>query len=241
MTERVRATDAELAALRAELDGRRRGQCRRRFRQGLWRLTVVGTYRAKRLLDFMAALAGIVLLSPVFVGIALAVKLTSPGPALFVQTRVGRCGRHFRFYKFRSMYVDAEARKAALASRNESADGVIFKMRDDPRVTRVGRFLRKSSLDELPQLFNVLLGDMSLVGPRPPLPSEVRAYTLEDRKRLNVIPGITGLWQISGRSDLPFRRQVQLDQAYIRSHSLVSDLKILLKTVPAILTGKGAY
>ena len=241
MTERARATDAELAALRAELDGRRHGQCRRRFRQGLWRQTVAGTYRAKRLLDFTAALVGIVLLSPVFVGIALAVKLTSPGPVFFTQTRVGRCGRHFRFFKFRSMYVDAEARKAALLGRNESKDGVIFKMKDDPRVTRVGRFLRKSSLDELPQLFNVLLGDMSLVGPRPPLPSEVRAYTLEDRKRLNVIPGITGLWQVSGRSDLPFRRQVQLDQAYIRSHSLASDLKILLKTVPAILTGKGAY
>lgn len=241
MTARAPVTDAELASLRAELDGRRRAGGRRRLRQALWRLAVANTYRAKRLFDFTAALLGLLLLSPLFLVLALAVKLTSRGPAFFAQTRVGRHGRHFRFYKFRSMYVDAEARKAALAGRNESADGVIFKMKDDPRVTRVGRFLRRTSLDELPQLFNVLLGDMSLVGPRPPLPEEVRAYTLEDRKRLNVIPGITCLWQISGRSDVPFRRQVQLDQAYIRSHSLGSDLKILLKTIPAILAGKGAY
>ena len=191
--------------------------------------------------DFAAALAGLVVLSPVFVAVALAVKLTSRGPVFFAQTRVGRYGRHFRFYKFRSMHVDAEARKAALLARNESADGVIFKMKDDPRVTRVGRFLRRSSLDELPQLFNVLLGDMSLVGPRPPVPAEVRAYTLEDRKRLNAIPGITGPWQVSGRSDIPFHRQVQLDKDYIRSHSLWNDVKILLKTVPAILSGRGAY
>lgn len=241
MRERAIVSDAELAALRAELEGRRRGEGRRRFRQALWRLTVAGTYRVKRAGDFAAALVGLVVLSPVFVAVALAVKLTSRGPVFFAQTRVGRYGRHFRFYKFRSMHVDAEARKAALLARNESADGVIFKMKDDPRVTRVGRFLRRSSLDELPQLFNVLLGDMSLVGPRPPVPTEVRAYTLEDRKRLNAIPGITGPWQVSGRSDIPFHRQVQLDKDYIRSHSLWNDVKILLKTVPAILSGRGAY
>ena len=167
MRERAIVSDAELAALRAELEGRRRGEGRRRFRQALWRLTVAGTYRVKRAGDFAAALAGLVVLSPVFVAVALAVKLTSRGPVFFAQTRVGRYGRHFRFYKFRSMHVDAEARKAALLARNESADGVIFKMKDDPRVTRVGRFLRRSSLDELPQLFNVLLGDMSWGRARP--------------------------------------------------------------------------
>lgn len=241
MTEASRATDEELAALGAELDGRRRGQGRRRLRQAVWLMTVDGAYRIKRAFDFVAALGGIVVLSPLFLVIALAVKFTSKGPVFFAQTRVGRNGRHFRFYKFRSMYADAEARKAALLKDNESADGVIFKMRDDPRITPIGRFLRRTSLDELPQLFNVLLGDMSLVGPRPPVPSEVRQYTLEDRKRLNAIPGITCLWQVSGRSDIPFRQQVRLDQDYIRSHSLLRDLSILLRTVPAILTGKGAY
>ena len=241
MTEAARATDEELAALGAELDGRRRGQGRRRLRQAVWLMTVDGAYRIKRAFDFVAALGGIVVLSPLFLAIALAVKFTSRGPVFFCQTRVGRNGRHFRFYKFRSMYADAEARKAALLKDNESADGVIFKMRDDPRITPVGRLLRRTSLDELPQLFNVLLGDMSLVGPRPPVPSEVRQYTLEDRKRLNAIPGITCLWQVSGRSDIPFRQQVRLDQDYIRSHSLLRDLSILLRTVPAILTGKGAY
>ncbi len=139
------------------------------------------------------------------------------------------------------MYMDAEQRKNELLKRNESADGVIFKMKKDPRITPVGRVLRKSSMDELPQLFNVLLGDMSLVGPRPPLPQEVMKYSLEDRKRLNVIPGLTCLWQISGRSDIPFNRQVELDKEYIHSRGIRKDLVILLKTVPAILTGRGAY
>lgn len=154
---------------------------------------------------------------------------------------MGLYGRHFNFLKFRSMYLDAEARRASLQSQNESADGVIFKMKNDPRVTPIGKFLRRTSLDEIPQLFNVLIGDMSLVGPRPPLPSEVREYTLEERKRLNVKPGLTCIWQVSGRSDIPFEQQVSLDKAYIRSHGFLSDLVILLKTIPAILSGKGAY
>ncbi len=240
MTSREPVTDAELDGLLSELEGRRRGG-ERHLRPALWRLTIAATYRVKRLCDFVLSLLGIVALLPVFVAIALAIKLTSRGPVFFWQTRVGRDGQHFRFYKFRSMYMDAEARKEALAGQNESKDGVIFKMRNDPRITPVGRFLRRSSLDELPQLFNVLIGDMSLVGPRPPVPSEVAKYTLEDRKRLNVIPGITCLWQVSGRSDIPFRRQVQLDKEYIACRSLLGDFAILLKTVPAILTGKGAY
>ena len=139
------------------------------------------------------------------------------------------------------MRTDAEALKARLEERNESADGVIFKMKDDPRITKVGKFLRRTSLDELPQLWNVFIGDMSLVGPRPPVPKEVQEYTLEDRKRLNVVPGITCLWQIGGRSDIPFKEQVRLDKDYILSQSIWKDILILLKTIPAIVGGKGAY
>jgi lipopolysaccharide/colanic/teichoic acid biosynthesis glycosyltransferase len=139
------------------------------------------------------------------------------------------------------MYLDAEARKAELLKHNESSDGVIFKMKQDPRITPVGRFIRKFSIDELPQLFNVLLGDMSLVGPRPPVPQEVAHYTLDERKRLNITPGITCLWQVSGRSELPFRQQMALDKEYIASRSAWKDFLILLKTIPAILTGRGAY
>ena len=179
--------------------------------------------------------------SPIFLITALLIKLTSPGPIIFSQVRVGKFGRHFKFYKFRSMYIDAEMRKAELMKQNESGDGVIFKIKRDPRITPIGRFIRKFSIDELPQLFNVLLGDMSLVGPRPPLPTEVRAYTLEERKRLNITPGITCLWQVSGRSELPFSKQIALDKEYIASQSFWKDFLILLKTIPAILTGKGAW
>ena len=235
------ANDDELKSLVRDLEDRQSHGVRRGLKNDVWRLTIWSSYKVKRLVDIVASGAGLVILSPVFLVLALLVRLTSPGPAFFHQVRVGRYGRHFRFHKFRSMYVDAEARKAALLAQNESKDGVIFKMKNDPRVTPVGRFLRRTSLDELPQLFNVFIGDMSLVGPRPPLPSEVREYTLEDRKRLNVKPGITCIWQISGRSDIPFAQQVSLDKDYIRSQGFFSDLCILLKTIPAILTGKGAY
>ena len=231
----------ELNTLVRELEERQHHGVRRSLKNDVWRLTVWGSYKLKRVVDVVASGLGMALLSPLFVGIALAVRLTSPGPAFFSQVRVGRFGRHFKFYKFRSMYADAEARKAALMAQNESKDGVIFKMKNDPRITPVGRILRRTSLDELPQLFNVFIGDMSLVGPRPPVPSEVREYSLEDRKRLNVKPGITCIWQISGRSDIPFSQQVSLDKDYIRSHGFLSDFFILLKTIPAILTGKGAY
>ena len=139
------------------------------------------------------------------------------------------------------MYVDAEERKKELLSLNQSKDGVIFKMKDDPRITPIGRILRKTSMDELPQFLNVLFGDMSLVGPRPPVPSEVAEYSIEARKRLNVRPGLTCLWQVSGRSDIPFNEQVSLDKQYISSRGLKSDLLILLRTIPAIISGKGAY
>ena len=137
--------------------------------------------------------------------------------------------------------MDAEQRKAELLSKNQSRDGVIFKMKDDPRITPIGKILRKTSMDELPQFLNVLFGDMSLVGPRPPVPSEVMQYSLEERKRLNVQPGLTCLWQVSGRSEIPFKEQVSLDKQYIGSRSLKLDLLILLRTIPAILSGRGAY
>ena len=211
------------------------------FRMLVWHITIRFSLAFKRLTDIVLAVLALVLGSPVFLLTALLVKLTSPGPIIFSQIRVGRFGRHFKFYKFRSMYIDAEARKAELMKHNESSDGVIFKMKRDPRITPVGRFIRKFSIDELPQLFNVLLGDMSLVGPRPPLPSEVRTYSLEERKRLNITPGITCLWQVSGRSELPFSKQIALDKEYISSRSAWKDFLILLKTIPAILTGKGAW
>ena len=206
-----------------------------------WLTVVNGSYLVKRLFDIVAAAILLVLLLPVFTGVALLIRLESPGPVLFRQTRVGRWGQLFTMWKFRSMYIDAEERKAALMAQNEMAGGVIFKMKDDPRVTRVGRFIRKTSIDELPQLWNVLVGDMSLVGPRPPVPSEVDQYSLADRRRLEVIPGITCIWQISGRSEIPFDQQVELDVQYIESQSLATDIKILLKTVPALLLGTGAY
>jgi exopolysaccharide biosynthesis polyprenyl glycosylphosphotransferase len=171
--------------------------------------------------------------------IALAVKLSSRGPIFFRQTRVGLNGRRFTFYKFRSMVPDAEARRAELIHLNEM-DGPVFKIKRDPRITRVGRFLRKFSLDELPQMWNVLRGDMSLVGPRPPIPSEVESYEGWQRRRFSVKPGLTCLWQVSGRNEIGFRRWMELDLEYIDTWSLALDLKILLKTVPVVMMGKGA-
>lgn len=212
-----------------------------RIKLALWRFTVRLAYFLKRLFDFGGAFFLLVLLSPVLLVTAALIKLTSAGPIIFTQIRVGKDGRHFKFYKFRSMRIDAERRQRELEESNESRDGVIFKIRKDPRVTFVGRVIRKFSIDELPQLFNVLTNDMSLVGPRPPLPSEVANYTLDQRKRLHIKPGITCLWQISGRSDIPFKEQVELDKQYIGSRSLWKDLIILLKTIPAVITGRGAY
>ncbi len=194
----------------------------------------------KRLLDVAVSLAALVALSPIFLVTAIAIKLDSPGPVFFKQTRVGKWGRLFGVYKFRSMYIDAEKRKQELMKQNE-ADGPVFKIRHDPRITRVGRFIRKMSIDELPQLINVLQGDMSLVGPRPPLPKEVAQYKYYQRKRLDAEAGITGLQQVSGRSDLNFEQWVSYDIEYIQKQSFWFDIKILLKTIPAVLLGKGAY
>jgi exopolysaccharide biosynthesis polyprenyl glycosylphosphotransferase len=195
---------------------------------------------AKRLLDLSVILVGGIPALLAMGVIALAIKLDSPGPVIYKAIRVGKNGRPFQMYKFRSMVVDADRHKEALKQYNQ-ADGPIFKMKDDPRMTRVGRFIRRSSLDELPQLYNVLLGQMSLVGPRPPLAEEVAMYKPWHKQRLSVIGGITGLWQVSGRSDLTFDEQCLLDIYYIENRSLALDLRLILQTIPYSLFGKGAY
>jgi exopolysaccharide biosynthesis polyprenyl glycosylphosphotransferase len=197
--------------------------------------------RLKRVIDIVGALAALLLLSPVFLVTAIAVASTSPGPVFFRQQRVGHLGKEFSFIKFRSMYIDAEARKAELEAHNHHESGPIFKMLNDPRITPVGRIMRKLSIDELPQFFHVLSGEMSLVGPRPPLPAEVAKYRPHEFGRLLAKPGITCIWQVSGRSDLDFATWVEMDIAYITNWSLWLDLKLLLKTVPAVLSGRGAY
>lgn len=193
----------------------------------------------RRILDFLGSLTLIVLLSPVFLFITLLIRLDSPGPALYQQARCGLNGRKFTLYKFRSMHERAEERRGELVRFN-MMKGPVFKMKDDPRVTRVGRFLRKTSLDELPQLFNVLQGNMSLVGPRPLPTEEVEELKGWERRRLSMKPGITGLWQVSGRNHIDFHDWVKLDLEYIDNWSLWLDFKILLKTIPAVLSGKGA-
>jgi exopolysaccharide biosynthesis polyprenyl glycosylphosphotransferase len=195
---------------------------------------------AKRLVDVVASLLLIALLSPVLVALALVVSTTSRGGAFFVQRRVGLNGSLFPMIKFRSMVADADTRVDALMNSNEGS-GPLFKLRSDPRVTRVGRFLRKTSLDELPQLINVILGHMSLVGPRPALPREVEQYNARERRRLQVKPGITGLWQVSGRSNLTWEESVKLDLYYVENWSVTTDFTILLKTVKAVVGKDGAY
>jgi exopolysaccharide biosynthesis polyprenyl glycosylphosphotransferase len=195
----------------------------------------------KGAVDRVLAGVGFVLTLPLLLAIVLMIRLTSPGPALFRQIRIGRDGREFTLLKFRSMYADAEVRRAELLARNERAEGLLFKIRDDPRITPVGRWLRKFSLDELPQLINVLTGRMSLVGPRPPLPEEVALYQDDVRRRLLVKPGLTGLWQISGRSDLDWDESVRLDLRYVENWSFTLDLMILWKTMATVARGRGAY
>jgi exopolysaccharide biosynthesis polyprenyl glycosylphosphotransferase len=194
----------------------------------------------KRAFDVLLSAFLMVVGFPLACLIALAIKLDSPGPVLFKQVRVGQGGNPFVFYKFRSMFVGAEGIKKEFLHLNEM-DGPVFKLFNDPRITRVGRLLRKSSLDEFPQLYNVLRGEMSLVGPRPPVPEEVRLYKPWHMARLAVKPGITCLWQVSGRSYVAFDEWMRLDIAYIRDRSFLLDLRVLIKTIPAVLSGRGAY
>lgn len=199
----------------------------------LWQLL------AKRLLDISVSVVLLIVLSPILLIVAISIKLTSAGPAIFCQDRVGMNKRIFKMYKFRSMIVDAEQKKQSLFKLNEMT-GPVFKIKNDPRITSVGKFIRKISLDEFPQLWNVIKGEMSLVGPRPPLPSEVDKYERFHRRRLAIKPGITCLWQVGGRNNVSFEKWMELDQIYCENWSFWLDLKILLKTIPVILIGKGA-
>jgi exopolysaccharide biosynthesis polyprenyl glycosylphosphotransferase len=200
-----------------------------------WQLAV------KRAVDLLGSTLGLLVLLPLLLIAAAAVKVSSPGPVFYVSERVGRDGRPFRMMKFRSMAHGAHDSRATHHHLNIHDSGPVFKIRDDPRVTRVGRFLRRCSIDELPQLWNVLRGDMSLVGPRPPLPEEFALYGAREQGRLDVKPGITCIWQVSGRSDLDFETWVDMDLAYIDTWSLRLDARLLGRTVAAVLTGRGAY
>jgi len=212
-----------------------------KYKNVLWNFQLLCSSFFKRLLDIFVSSIMLVLLSPLFCVVALLIKKESKGDVIFSQNRVGLRGKEFKMYKFRSMVLEASTLQKSLEEKNESKDGVVFKIKDDPRVTKVGRVIRKTSIDELPQLLNVLKGEMSLVGPRPPLPSEVTLYEIEERKRLDMKPGITCIWQVSGRSDIPFKQQVILDKKYIKEHGFVYDIVLLLKTIPAVLFSKGSY
>ncbi|XID96278.1 sugar transferase [Paenibacillaceae bacterium WGS1546] len=195
----------------------------------------------KRAVDLVGATAGLILASPVLAVAALLIKREDPqGPVIFRQTRIGKNGKPFRMLKLRSMYVNAEDKLKELLDRNE-INGAMFKMRDDPRVTKVGKFIRRTSIDELPQLINVIKGEMSLVGPRPPLVREVAEYSERDKKRLSVTPGCTGLWQVSGRSTLSFKEMVELDIAYIEKRCLWLDVKIMLRTIKVVAGSRDAF
>jgi exopolysaccharide biosynthesis polyprenyl glycosylphosphotransferase len=194
----------------------------------------------KRLFDIAIAIFGIIVFSPVFIAVGLAVKLGSPGPIFFLQERIGFKGKSFKMYKFRSMVINAEELLKKLEEKNE-VGGHMFKIKDDPRITRVGRFIRKTSIDELPQLINVLKGEMSVVGPRPPLTREVVRYDRWHNLRMSVKPGITGLWQVSGRNSIGFDEMVRLDLKYIRERGLLYDIKIILRTIPVLLGDSKAF
>jgi len=220
----------------------RRWRRRLRYKKLAWRATYETAERLKRALDVTGAAAAVTAFSPVFAATAIAIKLEDGGPILFRQKRVGRGGRLFDMYKFRSMVPNADALKEELQEANQHGEeGVTFKIKDDPRITRTGAFIRKYSIDEFPQFLNVLKGDMSLVGPRPALPNEVARYKAIQLRRLRIRPGITCLWQVGGRSEIDFEGQVRLDLQYIASENLKTDVILLLKTIPAVLKGDGAY
>ena len=213
---------------------------RQRLKLVAWVMRTKLKARGKRLLDILMVCLFLPFLIPLMLLTALAIRLDSAGSVLFRQRRVGKWGQEFNCYKFRSMYMDADERKQELMEQNE-ADEIVFKIRNDPRVTRVGRIIRKLSIDEIPQIFNVLKGEMSIVGPRPPVPIEVEHYQYDHFYRLDAVPGITGLQQISGRSDVTFKRWVELDLMYIQEQSLWKDIEIIIKTIPAVISRKGAY
>ena len=234
-----------IEALHRRYGGGGLSQWRRRARywskKYAWLAVIAFSRALKRALDVGVSATALLLLTPLFAGVALAIWSTDRGPVLFWQQRVGKWGREFPFPKFRSMVVNAETLKDGLLNQSDHADSLTFKMKRDPRVTWIGRIIRKLSIDELPQLWCVLCGDMSLVGPRPPVPREVAHYNLSDRRRLDVVPGLTSIWAVRGRGDIPFDQQVALDVEYIESQSFWTDLRIMLQTIPAVLLGRGAY
>lgn len=222
------------------------GKARLKFRvkskRFVWNLVLRFSLGLKRVIDIVASACALILLSPVYATTALLIKIEDRGPIFFKQERIGYRGASFYMWKFRSMVINADQIKDELLKENQHGDSAVtFKMKHDPRITRIGRFIRKYSVDELPQFWNVFRGDMSIVGPRPCVPREVVMYTMEDRARLLAKPGLTCFWQVAGRADIDFAGQVRLDVEYIRSESVWLDIKLLLKTVPAVLLGKGAY
>ncbi len=206
-----------------------------------WLIIVTGTKFIKRAMDLMVSFCMLLILSPLLFMVAILVKITDGGPVFFNQTRIGKWGREFSAFKFRSMVMNAEKQVESIVHMSHHENSISYKVKNDPRVTWIGRIIRKASIDELPQLINVLKGDMSLVGPRPHVQREVDQYTLKDRRRLDILPGITCIWQISGRADIPFPEQLKLDVKYIESQSVWTDIKILILTIPAVLFAKGAY
>ena len=214
---------------------------KQRIRLACWEVGLRSLLSIKRAVDIVLSLIALIMLVPLFILVAVCILIDDGFPVLLLQRRVGLYGKEFRLHKFRSMCRNAEEMKADLLDQNESEDGIIFKIKNDPRITRVGRIIRRFSIDEMPQFLNVLLGDLALVGPRPPIPGEVAKYSLSDRKRLQVKPGLTCLWQIQGRSEIPFDKLVSLDMQYIRSQSILKDIIIIIKTIPAVLFGRGAY
>ena len=214
---------------------------RLKFKIFIWYLVISFSTLLKRFIDILGALSGLLIFLPVFICVAVLIYSHDGGKIIFKQKRVGRWGREFDLPKFRSMVLNAEALKSQLIAQNQHKEGVTFKMKKDPRITPVGRIIRKTSIDELPQLWCVLVGDMSLVGPRPQLPKEVLSYSLSQRRRLDIKPGLTCFWQVEGRGDIPFSRQAELDIQYVDSQSVFLDILLILKTIPAVLLGKGAY
>ncbi len=210
------------------------------IKKNMWVAVTRGSLKIKRLIDIIGSVLGLIIFSPVFAALYVAIRIEDGLPVFFTQERVGKFGKPFRMYKFRSMIKSAEQMRDDLEDLNETG-GVIFKIKKDPRITHVGHFMRRYSLDELPQLYNVLKGDMSLVGPRPHPITDVSRYSMSHRKRFDITPGITCFWQVSGRSEIGFEKQVDLDMQYIQSQSLWLDIVLLLKTIPAVIFGRGAY
>ena len=237
-------SDTELAeywAKAATVSGKVGLKTRARLKRFTWAFVIGATITLKRIFDILISGFALVALSPIFGVTAALIKLEDKGPVFFTQQRIGLKGQSFMIWKFRSMVLDAEKVAQRMIEQQEAEDTIEIKLKGDPRITRIGRYIRKYSVDELPQFWNVFLGDMSIVGPRPVVPAEVAGYTLEARKRLLAKPGLTCFWQVGGRTDLDFENQVRLDIEYIQSSSIWLDIKLLFLTIPAVLLGKGAY